>query len=119
MSVYLPCKSKKDVVFIEARRNLCAQIPESLHTRVRQEQDALGKTLSQYVEEMLTEHFTVKGDKSMEGTRTLALQIPEELFERLKVHLKSQPKDMKISQKQFIIDLIQRALDEADEGKNQ
>lgn len=95
---------------MEVRRNLCAQIPESLHAKVRAEQESLEQTLSQYVEMILTEHFSGKGGKTMDNTRTMAIQLPEALFERLKEHLKREH----LSQKQFIIDLIQQALDEAD-----
>lgn len=95
---------------MEGRRNLCAQIPETLHAKVREEQESLAQTLSQYVEMILTEHFERKGGKTMDGSiRTMAIQLPNELFERLKAHLKREG----VSQKQFIIDLIQRALDEA------
>ena len=65
---------------MENRKNLCAMIPEELHTRARMEQEQLALTLSQYVEMVLTEHFQ-KGGKAMEnGTRTLAFQVSEELF---------------------------------------
>ena len=50
------------------------------------------------------------------NTRTLAFQIPEELFQRLKDHLTRESKrtGRKVSQKKFILDLITRALDEAE-----
>ena len=35
---------------MEKRKNLCAMIPESLHTQARTEQETLELTLSQYVE---------------------------------------------------------------------
>ena len=67
----------------EKKKNLCAMIPESLHIKVREEQEQLALTLSEYVEKIIREHF--EGDKTMaNGTRTLALQIPEELFVRIK-----------------------------------
>lgn len=47
----------------------------------------------------------------MAETKTMAIQISEELFGRLKEHLKTTG----MSQKQFIIMLIERALDEAAE----
>ena len=34
---------------MEATRNLCAQIPVSLHDRVREERESLGQSLSEYV----------------------------------------------------------------------
>ena len=72
---------------MEPTKNLCAQIPESLHARVREEQEHLGQTLGAYVAQILTEHFEQreKGGKAMSGnTRTLAFQVSEDLFGRLK-----------------------------------
>ena len=50
----------------------------------------------------------------MDMMRTLAFQIPEELFQRLKDHLSQEAErtGKRISQKEFILGLIQRALDE-------
>lgn len=94
---------------MEGKRNLCAQIPISLHEKVQQEQEQeqLVKTLSEYVEQLLTEHF--EGGRTVADTRTMAIQISEELFQRLKEHL---AKEL-ISQKPFIIHLIEKALEEA------
>lgn len=95
---------------MERRKNLCAMIPEELHNRVRSEQEELALTLSQYVEKILKEHFE-KGEKAMEkGTRTLAFQVSEELFGRIKAHLAK----TKMSQKDFVIGLIEQALAEAE-----
>ena len=89
---------------MEPKKNLCAMIPESLHARVKQEQETKGITLSELVEHILIEHF--EGD--MEATRTLAVQISEELFQKMKKFLK----DNRITQKEFIINLIEHALDQ-------
>ena len=35
---------------MENRKNLCAMIPEALHTQARTEQEQMNLTLSQYVE---------------------------------------------------------------------
>lgn len=95
---------------MENRKNLCAMIPESLHTQVRTEQEKLELTLSQYVERILKEHFEM-GGKAMDGkTRTLAFQVSEELFGRIKEHLKKTG----LSQKDFVISLIEQALSEAE-----
>lgn len=93
---------------MEKKKNLCAMIPESLHTQARVEQETLELTLSQYVEMVLREHFERRG-KVMDGkTRTLAFQVSEELFGRIKEYLKKTG----LSQKDFIIGLIERALEE-------
>ena len=42
---------------MEQTKNLCAQIPITLHTRVRQEQEKSGKTLSEYITEVLSEYY--------------------------------------------------------------
>ena len=91
---------------MEPKKNLCAMIPESLHARVKQEQETKGITLSEFVEQILIEHF--EGGKNMEATRTLAVQISEELFQKMKKYLK----DNRITQKEFIINLIEHALDQ-------
>ena len=91
---------------MENRKNLCAMIPETLHNQARTEQEKLALTLSQYVEMVLKEHFE-KGEKAMDGkTRTLAFQVTEELFGRIKEHLKRTG----LSQKDFVIGLIEQAL---------
>ena len=94
----------------ERKKNLCAMIPESLHKKVREEQETWAVTLSEYVEKVLHEHFE-KGEREMaKGTRTLAFQVSEELFQRLKSHLKKTGQ----SQKEFVIRLIEEAIQKAE-----
>ena len=94
------------------KKNLCAQIDTALHARVRQEQEQSGKTLSEYVEQLITDYYNMKENTKMTGdTRTLATQIPEELFERLKAYLKKKG----LKQRQFIIGLIEDALEQDEE----
>ena len=91
------------------KRNLCAMIPADLHARVRQEQEASGKTLSEFVEQLITDYYKMKENTNMTGDmRTMAIQLPEELFERLKAYLKKN----NLKQKQFIIGLIEDALEQ-------
>ena len=94
------------------KKNLCAQIDTALHARVRLEQEQSGKTLSEFVEQLITDYYKMKEGTKMTGdTRTLATQIPEELFERLKAYLKKN----NLKQKQFIIGLIEDALEQDEE----
>ena len=96
---------------METRKNLCAMLPVALHTRVRQEQEKAGMTLGEYVEAMITEYYDWKDGKIMTGEmRTLAAQIPAELFDRLDRYLKERG----IKKKDFLIDIITRALEEAE-----
>ena len=104
----------------EKIKNLCAPIPETLHARVRREQEAAGQTLGQYMTELITKYYEMKengGTINMETTvKTLALQIPEDLMQRLKDHLAAESKrtGKKISQKEFVLNLIRQALDAAE-----
>ena len=93
----------------EKTKNLCAQIPEGLHNRVRQEQERSGQTLSQYMTWLITQFYD-GSEKKVENTRTLAVQMPAELFDRLDAYLASH----KLKKKEFIIDLVRKALDELD-----
>ena len=96
---------------MEERKNLCAMLPVALHTRVRQEQEKAGMTLGEYVEAMITEYYDWKDGKIMTGEmRTLAAQIPAELFDRLDRYLKERG----IKKKDFLVDIITRALEEAE-----
>ena len=96
---------------MEARKNLCAMLPVTLHTRVRQEQEKAGMTLGEYVEAMITEYYDWKDGRIMTGEmRTLAAQIPAELFDRLDRYLKERG----IKKKDFLVDIITRALEAAE-----
>ena len=96
---------------METRKNLCAMLPVALHARVRQEQEKAGMTLGEYVEAMITEYYDWKDGKIMTGEmRTLAAQIPAELFDRLDRYLKERG----IKKKDFLVDIITRALEEVE-----
>lgn len=94
------------------KKNLCAQIDTALHARVRQEQERSGRTLSEFVEQLITDYYKMKENVKMTGDmRTMAIQLPEELFEWLKAYLKRN----NLKQKQFIIGLIEDALEQDEE----
>ena len=52
----------------------------------------------------------------MEFTKTLAFQIPEDLFNRIKDHLEreKQRTGKRLTQRDFVIGLIEQALEEAE-----
>ena len=82
---------RKEHGSMEQKKNLCAQIPLSLHTRVSEAREAAGQTTSEYITNLLIEYYNLKkdgGTMTMSGkTRTMAFQIPEDLFQRIKTHL--------------------------------
>ena len=92
----------------EKTRNLCAQIPTELHSKVRECQEESGQTLGQYMTWLITKFYEEEGKPAMKGNqRTVAFQVPEELFERFKEYLKRQG----IKQNAFFLNCIQQALD--------
>ena len=103
---------------MEETKNLCAQIPISLHNKVKEGQAQTEKTLSEYITEVLTQYYE-GGFKTMADTRTLAVQVSEELFQKLKKHLalEIQRTGRRITQKEFLIGLIEQALEEMDESE--
>ena len=95
--------------------NLCAQIPVSLLAKIREEQEKSGLSRGEYITQLLLNYYK-KGEKSMDFTKTLAFQIPEELFNRVKDHLEREKRrtGKRLSQKDFVIGLIERELDAAE-----
>lgn len=60
------------------------------------------------IKHIFVEHF--EGGNSMKAERTLAVQIPAELFDRLKEYLVAH----NLKQKQFLIQLIESALEDTE-----
>ena len=99
----------------EPTRNLCAQIPTSLHAKVRERQEASGQSLSQYMTWLITKFYEEEGKPTMKSNqRTVAFQVPEELFERFKEYLKRNG----IKQNAFFLRCIQEALDNGQQDGN-
>lgn len=104
---------------MDAKKNLCAQIPVELHAKVREEQERSGQPLGEYITDVLTRYYKTQqqGESAMnENMRTLAFQVPEEMFQRLKDYLAwaSEQTGRKLSQKEFVLGLIEQALNEAE-----
>ncbi len=100
----------------ENQKNLCAMIPAELHSRVRAAQEQAGLTLGAYMTQLLTDYYEGGKEKMEKGMRTMAFQMPQEMFDRLKKLLEQESvrTGKKVSQKEFVLGLIQRALDEAE-----
>ena len=104
------------------RKNLCAHIPIALHEKVSAARAEAGLNTNDYVTQVLTEYYEWKkngGDimaRKAENTRTLAFQISEELFQRIKNHLEKESKrrGSRLTQRDFVLGLIEQALEEAE-----
>ena len=97
-------------------RKLTVTIPDDLHQKIREELERQGITTSQFIEQAITTFFEKpKGVRNM-ATRTLAFQVSEELLQRIKTFLAryEQIYHRKLSQKEFLVHLIERELDEAE-----
>ena len=99
-------------------KNLCAQIPTALHERVCEAKEQSGLTTAQYITNLLLEYYEMKengGKVTManNNTRTMAFQIPEDLFQRIKAHLEreTQRTGRKLTQREFVLGLVEAALD--------
>ena len=104
-----------------ATRNLCAQLPLDLHQRVCEAREESGLTTAQYITNLLLEYYEMKengGNAAMTNgkNRTLAFQIDEELFQRIKAHLERESARLgrKLTQREFVLGLIEEALEAAE-----
>lgn len=97
-------------------KGITCRIPLELHQKITEEMRAQGITVGQFIEQIIHEHYE-KGDPTMAKTRTMAFQISEELFQRIKEYLTryEQVYGRRLTQKEFVLRLIENALDEADE----
>ena len=102
-------------------KNLCAKIPLALYTQVNEAKVQTGQTTNEYITSLLAEYFEMKrngGNTTMTGnTRTMAFQIPEELFQRIKAHLERESTRLgrKFTQREFVLGLIEEALTDAEQ----
>ena len=94
-------------------RNLCAQLPVALHAQVCEAREAAGLTTAQYITNLLLEYYEMKengGNAAMTNgkNRTLAFQIDEELFQRIKAHLERESARLgrKVTQREFVLNAI-------------
>ena len=98
---------------MEQTKGLSCQIPESLHARVTAERVAANQSLSEYITGLLTNYYENRGKNDMAQTRTMAFQISEDLFQRIKDYLahENERQGRKVTQKEFVIGLIEDALE--------
>lgn len=87
-------------------RGISVSVPADLHDKVKEEVAAKELTMSQYIIQIIEEHFN-GGNKIMSDKRTIAFQADEELFQRLKAYLGRHPEQ---NQKAFITRLLEEAL---------
>ena len=95
-------------------KGVTCKIPLELHNRISEEIRETESTMSKFIEMIIQEHYEKGAGKVMAKGRTLAFQVSEELFQRVKEYLERFEKvhHRRLTQKEFIIGLIEQALEE-------
>ena len=107
------CSERERRKVMAEMKNICGKIPMDLHEKVREEIELTESSTQKFLQQVIEEHFNRlegKGEISMGAVRTVAVQVSEELFQRLKVVIGK--KHMK--QKDFLIQIIEEALEKAE-----
>ena len=100
-------------------KGITVKIPADLHAEVKAYLEAHGMTMGEFIAQAVDNELHPKiqitqEDKNMERMRTLAFQVPDSLFQRVKAYLERNH----LTQKQFVIGLIESEL-EQDEAQYQ
>lgn len=93
------------------KKGITVKVDAVLHAEVKQYLEDHGMTMADFVTLALTDELHPKiqrkEEKDMGNMRTLAFQVPEELFLRIKDYLQRN----NMTQKDFVIGLIEHELD--------
>ena len=100
-------------------KGITVKIPAELHAEVKAYIEAHGMTMGEFIAQAVDNELHPKTqitqeDKNMERMRTLAFQVPDSLFQRVKAYLERNH----MTQKQFVIGLIESEI-EQDEAQYQ
>lgn len=95
----------------EEKKGITVKIDADLHAEVKQYLEEHGMTMAEFVTQALDNElhpkYQMKEGKSMENMRTVAFQVPEDLFQKIKDYLQRN----NMTQKQFILGLIEDELE--------
>ena len=97
-------------------KGLTCKLPLDLHNRISEEIRETESTVSRFIEMVIREHYEKGDGRVMAKGRTLAFQVSEELFQRLKAYLERYEREnhRRLTQREFVIGLIEQALDDAE-----
>ncbi len=95
----------------ENKKGITVKVDADLHAEVKEYLEQKGMTMAEFVEQALQDELHPKNqlgeENNMEKMRTMAFQVPESLFQRIKDYLERNH----ISQKQFVLGLVEKELD--------
>ena len=93
------------------KKGITVRIDANLHAQVSQYLRDHSMTMAEFVslalDDELHPKYQMKEGNSMANTRTIAVQVPEDLFQRIKDYLQRN----NMTQKQFLIGLIENELE--------
>ena len=92
------------------KKGITVKIDAQLHAQVKEFVEANGMTMAEFVSKALDDELHPKMTqevKDMGNTRTMAFQVPEELFQQIKDYLNRH----NMTQKEFVIGLITAELE--------
>ena len=90
-------------------KGITVKVDAQLHAQVKEYIEAHGMTMGEFVSKALDSELhpqQMRGGVNM-ANRTIAFQVPEEMFDRIKDYLNRHH----MTQRQFFLDLIQAELD--------
>ena len=100
------------------KKGITVKIDADLHAEVKQYIEQHGMTMADFitlaVDNELHPKMQQKEEKNMERMRTMAFQVPEDLFQRIKDYLHRN----NMSQKDFVLGLIETELDREQSQRN-
>ena len=113
-------RTKKGAIGVETKGVTC-KIPLDLHNQISEEIRETESTMSKFIEMIIREHYEKGANRIMEKGRTLAFQVSEELFQRVKEYLENYEKayHRRLTQKEFVIGLIEQALEDEYSGEEE
>lgn len=93
----------------EEKKGITVKVDAELHAEVKEYSKSHGMTMAEFVSLALQDelHPKFKTKEDMGNMRTLAFQVPEDLFQRIKDYLQRN----NITQKEFVIGLIETELE--------
>ena len=93
------------------KKGITVKINAELHNQIRQYLEEHNMTMAEFVakaaDNELHPKSQMKEGETMANTRTIAFQVPEDLFQRIKDYLQRN----NMTQRQFLIGLIEEELD--------
>jgi hypothetical protein len=102
----------------DEKKGITVKIDADLHAEIREYIESKGMTMAEFVSKALYNELHPKIQpqevKNMGPMRTMAFQMPEEMFQRLKDYLH----EHNMTQKEFVLGLVEAELNRDQELKN-